>query len=107
MNISFECTDLMRGASPGAVHVDRSARPQIVRSTNPSLHRLLSEHMRITGVPSVINTSFNVHEEPIVCTPEDAVAHVRERRPRRPGPGTVPGPPRGLLKHGVPVRYIA
>lgn len=73
MNISFECTDLMRDASPGAVHVDRSARPQIVRSTNPSLHRLLSEHARITGLPSLINTSFNVHEEPIVCTPEDAV----------------------------------
>ena len=73
MNIAFECTDFMKATCPGAVHVDRSARPQIVPAANAPLHRVLTQHLALTGLPSIINTSFNVHEEPIVCAPEDAV----------------------------------
>lgn len=62
-----------RDRIPAVVHVDGSARPQTVsRKTNPRFWRLISEFEAITGVPMLLNTSFNV-QEPIVCTPEDAV----------------------------------
>ncbi|MFH1850113.1 MAG: carbamoyltransferase C-terminal domain-containing protein [archaeon] len=74
MAVAFDCTRWMRQKSPGAVHVDGTARPQIVTWERcPGLHRILSSYLRMTGLPSVINTSFNVHEEPIVCSPRDAV----------------------------------
>jgi carbamoyltransferase len=74
MTMTFDCTPFMRDVSPAAVHVDGTARPQLVTAeTNPSFHRVLTEYYQLTGVPSVINTSFNVHEEPIVCSPDHAV----------------------------------
>ena len=55
------------------VHVDYSARIQTVhRDTNPRYHAVISAFKAITGCPVVVNTSFNVRGEPIVCTPEDA-----------------------------------
>jgi carbamoyltransferase len=58
----------------GVVHVDGTARVQTVRKeTNERLHRLLTEFEALTGVPVLINTSFNVKGEPIVETPRDAV----------------------------------
>ena len=63
-----------RDRIPGIVHVDGTARVQTVReATNPRLYRLLKEFDRLTGVPVLINTSFNVKGEPIVETPQDAV----------------------------------
>jgi carbamoyltransferase len=54
--------------------VDGTARPQIVRrATNASFHRVLEEYRRLTGLGTVVNTSFNMHEEPIVASPDDAV----------------------------------
>jgi len=74
MTITFDCTDYMREVSPAAVHVDGTARPQLVREDiNPSFYKIISEYHKLTGIPSVINTSFNMHEEPIVCTPSDAI----------------------------------
>ena len=74
MTITFDCTESMKRDCPAAVHVDGTARPQLVsESGSPGFHRLLTEYYRLTGVPSVINTSFNMHEEPIVCTPDDAI----------------------------------
>jgi carbamoyltransferase len=74
MTVTFDCTDFMKNESPAAVHVDGTARPQLVTATsNPSFHQVLTEYHRLTGLPSVINTSFNMHEEPIVCSPDDAV----------------------------------
>ena len=59
---------------PSIVHADGTARVQTVRSdTNPTLHRLLKAFDSLTGVPVLINTSFNVKGEPIVETPRDAV----------------------------------
>lgn len=73
MTITFACTEWMRSHCPGVVHVDGTARPQLVRrEDNPGLHRIIREYARLTGVPVIINTSFNLHEEPIVCSPEDA-----------------------------------
>ena len=62
-----------RSELPAVTHVDYSARIQTVhRDTNPRYHALLTEFKRITGCPVIINTSFNVRGEPIVCTPGDA-----------------------------------
>jgi carbamoyltransferase len=64
-----------RDKIPAIVHVDGTARVQTVReTTNPRLYRLLKEFEALTGVPVLINTSFNIKGEPIVETPEDAVA---------------------------------
>ena len=74
MTITFRCTDWMRKNCPAVVHVDGTARPQIIdQQTNPSYYRILDEYRKLTGLPSLINTSFNMHEEPIVCSPSDAL----------------------------------
>ena len=74
MTITCECTELMKRESPAAVHVDGTARPQVLRrEDNPDFHAIVEEYYGLTGIPTLINTSFNMHEEPIVCTPEDAV----------------------------------
>jgi carbamoyltransferase len=74
MTVTFDCTDSMKRDCPAAVHVDGTARPQLVSAeSSPGFHRILTEYYKLSGVPSVINTSFNMHEEPIVCSPEDAV----------------------------------
>lgn len=74
MTLTFDCTDWMKTHCPGVVHVDGTARPQIVHEQdNPSYYKIIEEYRRLTGLPSIINTSFNIHEEPIVCTPQDAV----------------------------------
>ena len=63
----------VRSDIPAVTHVDYSARVQTVDATrNPRLHRLLQAFQRQTGCPVMINTSFNVRSEPIVCTPADA-----------------------------------
>jgi predicted NodU family carbamoyl transferase len=60
---------------PAVVHADGTSRPQsVVRSANPRYWDVISQFERITGVPMVTNTSFNTAHEPIVCTPEDALA---------------------------------
>jgi carbamoyltransferase len=62
-----------RSSIPAVTHVDYSARVQTVHAeTNPLFHALLSRFAARTGVPVLVNTSFNVRGEPIVCTPEDA-----------------------------------
>lgn len=62
-----------RSDIPAVTHVDYSARIQTVHEeTNPTFHALISEFKRLTGCPVLVNTSFNVRGEPIVCTPEDA-----------------------------------
>lgn len=74
MTITFNCTAKMKRQCPAAVHVDGTARPQLVsEQTNAGFYRILQEYKRLTGISSMINTSFNMHEEPIVCTPGDAV----------------------------------
>jgi len=63
----------IRSQVPAVTHVDMSARIQTVhKETNPRYHALLSAFKARTGCPILVNTSFNVRSEPIVCTPEDA-----------------------------------
>ncbi len=74
MTITFDCTTWMKEHCPAVVHVDGTARPQLIRrETNPPYYRILDDYREMTGLPSLINTSFNIHEEPIVCTPSDAL----------------------------------
>ena len=74
MTVALPATDAFRQACPAAVHVDGTARPQVVSSSeSPELHRLLTAHVARTGRPALVNTSFNMHQEPIVASPRDAV----------------------------------
>jgi len=69
----FTVADGQRARIPAVVHVDNTARPQTVsRATNPRYWNLIKEFERLTGVPALLNTSFNI-QEPIVCTPQDAI----------------------------------
>jgi carbamoyltransferase len=74
MTITFDCTEWMRKNCPAAVHVDGTARPQLIRrELNPGYYDILKEYEKLSGIPCLINTSFNMHEEPIVCSPNDAI----------------------------------
>ncbi len=74
MTITFDCTAEMRRSAPAAVHVDGTARPQLVEpDVSPDLYAILSHYRQLTGRTSLINTSFNMHEEPIVQTAADAI----------------------------------
>jgi carbamoyltransferase len=65
--------NVARSSIPAVTHVDYSARVQTVhRETNPAYFDLIARFHALTGCPLVVNTSFNVRSEPIVCTPEDA-----------------------------------
>jgi carbamoyltransferase len=65
--------NVLRSDIPAVTHVDYSARIQTVhKETNPRYHALISRFEELTGCPVLVNTSFNVRGEPIVCTPEDA-----------------------------------
>ncbi|MGE0280676.1 MAG: carbamoyltransferase [Rhizobiaceae bacterium] len=69
----IEKLNVPRSSIPAVTHVDYSARVQTVhRETNPVYYDLISRFNELTGCPVIINTSFNVRSEPIVCTPEDA-----------------------------------
>ncbi len=75
MTLTFDVQERKKGQISSITHVDGTARIQTVSSaTNPRFHRLISEFGRITGIPMVINTSFNVKGQPIVATPRDAVS---------------------------------
>ena len=65
--------NIKRSSIPAITHVDYSARIQTVhKETNPLFHGLISKFRDKTGIPLLVNTSFNVRGEPIVCTIEDA-----------------------------------
>jgi carbamoyltransferase len=64
--------NVKRSEIPAVTHVDYSARIQTVRrETNPMYWEIIEAFRRLTGCPAIVNTSFNVRGEPIVCTPED------------------------------------
>jgi len=70
-----------RDRIPAVVHIDGSARPQIIRrDDNPLYADILTHFRRLTGLPVLVNTSFNVHEEPIVNRPEECLRALRDGR---------------------------
>ncbi|HEX5135743.1 MAG TPA: carbamoyltransferase C-terminal domain-containing protein [Planctomycetota bacterium] len=79
MTMAFRTRPALLAEAPGAVHVDGTARCQVAtREEHRGLHTLLTAYAAITGRSTLINTSFNRHGEPIVCTPRDAVRTFRE-----------------------------
>ena len=74
MTMCYDCTPLLKEKCPAVVHVDNTARPQVVfRSNNPRYYDVVKAYIELTGNPAIINTSFNHHEEPIVMSPADAI----------------------------------
>ncbi len=74
MTLSFHVAESWRKRLSQTVHVDGTARPQVVgKEDNPGLFGIIAAFERLTGIPAVLNTSFNLRGEPIVCTPEDAI----------------------------------
>ena len=76
MAVGFDSTELAKKHIPAGLHpFDRTARPQIVyKNDNPSYHRLIREFEKLTDVGALMNTSFNIHGEPIVGSPFDAIS---------------------------------
>ena len=69
----IEKLNIKRSSIPAVTHVDYSARIQTVhKDTNPKYHKLISIFKKLTGCPILVNTSFNIRGEPIVCSVEDA-----------------------------------
>jgi carbamoyltransferase len=74
MTVCFDAKPPMAALGRGVVHIDGTARPQVVHpEDNPDVHEILHHFRELTGLPALINTSFNLHEEPIVCSPYDAI----------------------------------
>jgi carbamoyltransferase len=74
MTITCKVTDWCKATAPAIVHIDSTARPQILsQRDNPFMYSILNEYAKIAENPVLVNTSFNMHEEPIVNTGDDAV----------------------------------
>jgi carbamoyltransferase len=81
MTVTCNVRPEWRERIPAVVHVDGTARPQIIhREQNPTYYDVLAAFEAKTGVPALINTSFNVHEEPIINRPEEALRALTEQR---------------------------
>ncbi len=78
MNLAFDVAPEYASKIPAVMHVDQTARPQEVdRAINPRYYDMIEAFRQLTGIPLVLNTSFNRHGLPIVCTPRDAIDHLR------------------------------
>jgi len=81
MTVTFDVREEWKSRIPAVVHVDGTARPQLVRADrNPLYHALIKRYGELSGIPLVLNTSFNVHEEPIVCAPAEGIRALAEDR---------------------------
>ena len=73
MTMCYQTTPEMQQMCPAVVHVDGTARPQVVDEQDGVYFLVLAEYFKLSGVHTLVNTSFNSHEEPIVCCPQDAL----------------------------------
>jgi carbamoyltransferase len=74
MSISFKVSEKIKHQIPAVVHIDSSTRPHLVKKDiNPRYWKVIDEFRKKSGIAVVLNTSFNADEEPIVCTPEEAI----------------------------------
>lgn len=80
MTTCYNCTRRMQEISPAVVHIDGTARPQVIDECNSNelYYKILTTYYEKTGIPNLVNTSFNNHEEPIVCTPADALESLQK-----------------------------
>ncbi|ASA77393.1 carbamoyltransferase [Thermococcus sp. 5-4] len=81
MTMSYTASESFRELAPAVVHVDGTTRPQAVRrEINPIYYEVIKAFERKTDMGAVLNTSFNMHGEPIVCSPEDALRTFRRAK---------------------------
>ncbi|MEC7490178.1 MAG: carbamoyltransferase C-terminal domain-containing protein [Pseudomonadota bacterium] len=81
MTVTCDVKSQWRERIPAVVHIDGTARPQTIsRSQNPLYHDVLERFYEVTGIPVLVNTSFNAHEEPIINSPSEALAALRTNR---------------------------
>lgn len=74
MTVTFDCKEEFKDKYKAAVHIDGTARPQFVsKKDNKFMHRILTEYEKLTGLQALVNTSFNLHNKPIVLNMNDAV----------------------------------
>ena len=73
MTISCECTEWMQENMPAVVHIDNTARPQIIAKDSIFIHAMMTKYKQLSGLSSIVNTSFNIHEEPIINNPYEAI----------------------------------
>ena len=74
MTVTYKCTEKMKKLSPATMHIDGTARPQVINyKLNPKIYNLLKEYCKISKITSLINTSFHMFEELIVCSPNDTI----------------------------------
>ena len=81
MTITFDVPKEKQPKIEAVVHIDGTARPQAVdKYSNESYYQILKAYKDVSGLPLFINTSFNAHEEPIVCSPQDAINAFKAKR---------------------------
>jgi carbamoyltransferase len=81
MTITYDVAPKYHEVLQAVVHVDGTARPQVVKKeTNPYYYEIIDEFYKLTGCGAIVNTSFNVHEEPIVSTPKSAFKALEDDR---------------------------
>ena len=81
MTITYDVAPEYHEQLQAVVHVDGTARPQVVKKeTNPYYYAIIDEFYKLTGCGAIVNTSFNVHEEPIVSTPASAFKALQDNR---------------------------
>ncbi len=74
MTITYNLKNFNNKKISAVIHIDNTARPQVVKiSENESYYKIIENYFKLSGIPIIVNTSFNLHEEPIVCTPNDAI----------------------------------
>ncbi|NIF20772.1 carbamoyltransferase C-terminal domain-containing protein [Candidatus Pantoea multigeneris] len=78
MTMTYDCKPVMAAQCPAVVHIDNTARPQVIRKEkDPFMFELIQKWYQFSGQPCLVNTSFNRHEEPIINTPEEALSVLR------------------------------
>ena len=81
MTITTELPEKTKKLAPGITHVDGTARPQLLdKESNPLLYQTIEIFYKLTGIPCLINTSFNIHEKPIISDPYEAFEALDESR---------------------------
>jgi carbamoyltransferase len=80
MCVTFDTTEEGKSHLKAAIHPrDKTARPQcVIRDWNPEYYEIIAEFKSLTGIGAVLNTSFNLHGEPLVCSPLDAIHTIDE-----------------------------
>ena len=79
MTMTYKCTSEFKKKCPAAIHVDGTARPQIIKkNNNNNMYNILKDYFDKTGELAIINTSFNKHEEPIVESIDDAIVALKQ-----------------------------